>query len=342
MGKKGGSSQPQSAYTQSSVTQTNLPEYARPYYERLMERTEAESNQPYVTYPDARLAGFSDTQNQAIEGVKNLQPANLDPSKGMISGFDYNSGYQFGGDAYNPIFDTGSVQTGDPQFQSGIWNPIAASGYMNPYIGNVLSDQVGRMNQQFDRDQAARNAKAVQAGAFGGSRQGIAEEVAREAKNRGVSEIINKGLSDAYTTGAEIFQSDANRRLQAAGMTQQAQQQQEALRQGIGALNLQGATGLASIEQLGKGLDLQDLQAMLNVGGMERDLEQAGLDVGYSDFINQRDAERQNLAFLSGILRGIPVSPQSEVTMYTAQPNSSANLLGAGIAGLGLAKEALS
>ena len=45
--------------TQSTTYTSNLPEYARPYYERMMSRAEAESNQPYVRYRDDRLAGFA-------------------------------------------------------------------------------------------------------------------------------------------------------------------------------------------------------------------------------------------------------------------------------------------
>ena len=42
----GGSSAPQP--TEQRVTTTDLPEYARPYVERLLQRGEAESLQPYT------------------------------------------------------------------------------------------------------------------------------------------------------------------------------------------------------------------------------------------------------------------------------------------------------
>ena len=35
---------------------TELPEYARPYYENLMERTEAESLKDYTPYENQRIA----------------------------------------------------------------------------------------------------------------------------------------------------------------------------------------------------------------------------------------------------------------------------------------------
>ena len=63
--------------------------------------------------------------------------------------------------------------------------------------------------------------------------------------------------------------------------------------------------------------------------------EQAGLDIAYQDFIKQRDFPRENLTFLSSILRGVPVQPSTETTQLQ-QYNPVKDLLGTGIAGLGL------
>jgi hypothetical protein len=48
---------------------------------------------------------------------------------------------------------------------------------------------------------------------------------------------------------------------------------------------------------------------------------------------NQRDYERQNLQFLTGIMHGVPVTAQSETLGYEAPPNPVNQLLGLGIAG---------
>ena len=70
-GGGGGSPQP----TQQTVTQTNLPEYARPYFENLLQRGQAESYREYTPYQGQRIADFSpgDTVNvyvKVIEGEK--------------------------------------------------------------------------------------------------------------------------------------------------------------------------------------------------------------------------------------------------------------------------------
>mgnify|MGYP001022018806 FL=1 len=62
MGKGGGSPPPAPTKTESTVTQTNLPEYVQPFFENVLERTEAESLLPYQTFPGQRLAGFTPEQ----------------------------------------------------------------------------------------------------------------------------------------------------------------------------------------------------------------------------------------------------------------------------------------
>ena len=49
---KGRSSVP----AEQTVTQTNLPKYVRPYFERLLGRTEGVSNQEYQPYEGQRIA----------------------------------------------------------------------------------------------------------------------------------------------------------------------------------------------------------------------------------------------------------------------------------------------
>lgn len=47
--------------TATNVTQTNLPEYAKPYFENVMQRTQAWANKPYEAYPFQRSADLGMT-----------------------------------------------------------------------------------------------------------------------------------------------------------------------------------------------------------------------------------------------------------------------------------------
>lgn len=74
-GKGGGGAPPPASQT---VTQTSIPEYARPYVENMLGRSEALtdiSQNPYQTYGGQRIAGFNPVQEQAFADVQNRQTA---------------------------------------------------------------------------------------------------------------------------------------------------------------------------------------------------------------------------------------------------------------------------
>ena len=70
---KGGGSQP----TSQTVTNTNLPEYAKPYFENIMNRAQALSYDQYVPYQNERTAYFTPGQLQTQQEVMGMQ----DPSQ---------------------------------------------------------------------------------------------------------------------------------------------------------------------------------------------------------------------------------------------------------------------
>lgn len=101
--------------------------------------------------------------------------------------------------------------------------------------------------------------------------------------------------------------------------------------QGFGLQGLQianeSALGLGQLYGQQDKMTQDRFRALLASGQAQEDFAQRQLDQDYMDFTNQRDAERQNLQFLSSILRGVPISANSEVS--TTQPtNPLAGIMG--------------
>lgn len=63
--------------------------------------------------------------------------------------------------------------------------------------------------------------------------------------------------------------------------------------------------------------------------------DQSKLDLAYQDFINQRDAERQNLQFYNQILQGLPTGADTTVT-GSQYSNPLSQYLGIGLGTLGM------
>jgi len=80
--------------------------------------------------------------------------------------------------------------------------------YMSPYMQNVVDVQKQQAQLDFDRQQAGRDAAAVQAGAFGGSRQAVGDYLAQEGLARQMGDIQATGQQQAFEQASRMFGED--------------------------------------------------------------------------------------------------------------------------------------
>ena len=317
MGGKG----PKGPQVSKSYT-SSIPEFARPYYENIMARAETESNQPYIQYGSPRIAGFTGEQESAFQGISELArrgAPNVDTAAQMAYGAGQSA---MGATGFNPA----NVET------SG-WNEEAAQKYMNPYIGNVLNAAQRQATQRYQEQQGSRSAQAVQAKAFGGSRQALQDMMAEREMNEQLNRMNTEQLAQAYGQGAQMFTQDQARSLQAQMANQQALERAMGIRLQGSQQGLAAAQGLGQLGAMQQGLTMDRLAALEKSGATRQALSQAAMEQAYKDFVNQRDYERQNVNWLTGIMAGVPVGAQSEVLQYEGAPNPYSTALGLGLAG---------
>lgn len=353
--------------TQSQVTQTNLPEYARPYFENLMQRTEEVSQQPYQSYTGPRIAGFTQNQQTGANIVKDIAAKGAPDLETARSAFGGTQDVAQGLAGYQP----GTIQSQYQQqgyrptgYQSQTFGQGAADYYSSPYMQNVVERQQAAANRAYQEGQSARDAQAIRSGAFGGYRNAIEQGVAQRGLQNQLADIQASGSQAAYQQAQAQFNADQAARQQAAQLREQSRQygsglglqsaqyanqaQMEAaksteaarqaaagIQQAGGALGLQAGQAYGSLAGTEQTLGLQRAQAIQGIGQQEQALKQQELETAYTDFMNQRDFPRQQLQFYSSILRGVPVSATSNVSTYT-NPNPLNQAMGLGISGLGL------
>lgn len=252
----------------------------------------------------------------------------------------------------------------------------AAEYYMSPYAENVSDRLKRRAIEDDQRQQIYRDTEAVNASAYGGSRQAVRDYLAEEGMLNRLADIDATQAQAAYENAQMQFERDRQAYLQ-AGMSNQdaslraylanqgaymtAQQAAEQSRQfgsnldyqtqlaneqnrlasaGLDIDAAQAAAGAAATTgQLGTQYQsdwLARLQALAGVGSEQQRMDQLALDQGYTDFINQRDYPRQTINWLSSILHGVPVSPQSNVITYQPGPNPYSQLMGLGLGAAGI------
>jgi ribosomal protein L18 len=255
--------------------------------------------------PDARILVSASTLEAEVR-------AELAGKSG--AGYDAASSAAQGASTYTPQnVQSGSFLTGN------------ISGYMNPYVENVESRAIDAANRTLQQEKNAIAASAARAGAFGGSRQGIAEGVAASETARGIGDLSAKLRSDAFNQAAALQAADQNRALQAA------QANQAAGLQGA-ATNIAGATALGNLT--GAKLDAAQKEAALveNVGAQKQALAQAALDEAYARFLEKKNYPIEGLNLLLSATSATPYG-QSQTQTKTGMPQGNSFLTGLGAVG---------
>jgi hypothetical protein len=324
MGKDNGSGGQQPSTT--TIQQASLPEYAAPYFTDLLSRTASASTRGYTPYPGQRLAGLGgDTQagfGALRTNAQGSMPGEFGTATGALTGV-----------ANAPDL----AQQGQFSDLGSFTDPGVASQYMNPYITNVLDAQQDRLTQRFGEDQLRRNSDAVSAGAFSGTRRGIVDAIAQRELSQQRNELDASGMAQAYQSGAGVFDQERAGILANRGLNRDvfAGNQARALDQQAGRVS--AASGLLEQGQAGDDMRVARARNLAGIGGIYDERAQAGMDMGYQDFINQRGHERDQLDFYSGILHGVPTTPQQSTQSFAAPPSRTSQLLGLGVGGLSLA-----
>jgi hypothetical protein len=302
-GGGGGGSAP--ANTTSTTTQTTeLPEWARGYAKEALAKGQAltDVNQnPYQTYSNPRIAGFSPLQQQSMQGAANMQVA---PQIGQ--GTAAATGAGLGG------FDVAGQAT-----TQGFQNQMG--GYMNPYMNQILAPQLAEANRNYDIGATKQQSAATQAGAFGGSREAIMAAENERNRNTGLNQIYGQGLNTAFTNAQNQYNQNLQNQLAGYGMANQAA----------------GQLGQLGQQQYQQNMGINTLQNQY--GGQQQALQQQGLSQAYQDFINQQNYPYKQLGFMSDLIRGLPLGQQSTASVYTPPPSTAQNIssLGLGAYGIG-------
>lgn len=271
---------PPPAVTGTTSAIQGVPNWYQDYQKALLKYTASALPTAPTLYGGNRLADLSNPAVAAqVQGSFSPQEQQ---AFGEISGMQGN---------WQP-----GVQTGMDLTTGAGANPTynTVGQYMSPYISNV-NDALAA--------QAARNLKEnllpqisdtfVGAGQMQGTRQG---------------EFTSRALRDSQTALLEQQAQNLNQGYQGALTAAQADAQR-ALTAGQQAANLAGQA---------QGYGLTDAAALAGIGQQVSSKAQAGADIGYQNFVEQRDWPLRNIGALTAVLSG--TQPQYATTAYQTQP----------------------
>ena len=298
--------------TATTTTFPVLPEYAKqPTAD--MAATLGQLIQQPLQVPQQQVAGFSPTQtgamNLAMQGIGAYQPF-LDAAQASQAAA------------------LGTTGAGVQALGQMDFDPARAQAFMDPYQQNVTQEALKEIDRQAAMASNQLAGKAVQAGAFGGSRFGLQQsELARNAQDLR-SRRIFEDLSRNYQQ-AQAAASAANTQ-----RMQQAQQfgQLGKATSGIGSV-------MAGLGAQTQALGQQDVGQLMGIGGMQQQLGQRMFDTQTANLAAMQNAPYQRLSAGAGIMgQLLPGGAGSQVVAPLAQTNpyaQAAGLLATGAGGLG-------
>ena len=128
---------------------------------------------------------------------------------GEFSAFDPTRYTGFQQSQFDPYSKFRMANYNEYQFQQpDMFTGESVGQYMSPYMQNVVDVQKQQAQLDFDRMQAGREAAAVKAGAFGGSRQAVGDYLAQEGLARQMGDIQATGQQQAFEQAARMFGED--------------------------------------------------------------------------------------------------------------------------------------
>ena len=234
----------------------------------LMDIARSAAEKPlYANVPDVRVAGLSSLEQQGIG-------------------------------------QAGTTGVGAPTTQAGIGSVLQAqagpniSQFYNPYQSYVLDE----INRQASMAQNQLSAQAVQAGAFGGGREGVQRAEQERARLGAVGQAQQQGFQTAL--GA-------------------AQNQQQ--------IGLQAGQQLGQLGVQQQAMSQADINQLMASGGLQRQLTQQALDAERQSALQKATEPLQRVEFLSNVYAAGPKST-SGITAATAPSTSPlAQSLGTGL-----------
>lgn len=246
-------------------------------------------------------------------GLPDYQIAGMDPLRSSAIGL----GEQLSG-SYQPFIQGAKEQ--DLAAQQALTSGLGflqpsqenIDKFMNPYQQSVIDNTMTQLDRQADIARQGDAAKAIQAGAFGGSREGIQ----RAERDRGLQQVkadtLSKLLSSNY------------------GQAQKASQEAGRLSGGIGQAfgTLAGTT--SDIGRLQQALGQADVSQLSQLGAMRQAQQQAGLDASRQNQMQSAQEPYTRLQIGQNLLQGMPSASIPSTFTQATTPSANPFLQGIG------------
>jgi hypothetical protein len=277
----------------------------------------------------ATTAGFSPLQQQSFNTAANMQmPGQYNQATGLNNAAAMGN---LGSTGQANMYGQMGAMAGN-SYGMNAQNPGAVASYMNPYLQSTLTPSLNLLNQQYGMQQASNQGAATQAGAFGGSRGQLQNQLNQQNQLLATNQLTSNAYNQAYNTANTNMQQAATLGMQGAA-------------QGLAGVNAQQA-GYNNAGTAGNNLaniGTQQLAAQQGIAGLQnaygsqqQQQQQNVLNAGAQNYATMQAYPIQQLQQLEGLYTGAPTNTTTQ--NYQAAPSTLSQVAGLGMAGYGLSQ----
>lgn len=289
-------------------------------------KSKSTSTQALTPNNDALLGNITRATSLADTPVTPYGGAPLDLSQpmGAAEGLLSFSAPNIGASSYSPtLMNRGDIRN----VSTAAATQGELANYYNPYETQVVNGFLGDNERQRTMAINDGQARAMAAGAYGGSRHGVADSLTNGEYARTGANFASGLRAQGFNTALGAVQGDQNRRLAAdttnsgfdfgvasgnAGFQNQAGQFNAQQAQQAAMANQQAAIQSAGVQAQGAGLLGQ--------------FQQAAYDTPYAEFVRQQNDPKLNQQLLNqsyGLLYNGPLTSQKSSQWQITPPNVS-------------------
>ena len=261
----------------SPTATTSVTTPFMPMYQDVYSRARQFADQPFTPYdPNKRVAPLTAPQQQAQQMAQRFAAGDV------------------GGEAIRQAMTSAQNVAG---FKPQSLLDINLQQYMNPYTQNVSDLAMQDLQRANMINQQANAQRAAQAGAFGGSRQGVLEA----ETNRNYFDTAARtaaGLrSQAFESAMGLAGTDITNALRGA------------------ALQGEGAQLLANLGLTQRATGLENIDVLNKMGEQQRAIDQSKRTAAYEEFARKMGYPKEQLSYLTSVLSTMPnVTTQTATT----------------------------
>ena len=270
-----GSPPPPPPVTTTSVQTSEIPEELRPYVREVLSEAQdiykTRKEEGYVPYTGEEISPFSPEQERAY----------------ALTAEQVGQAQRYATPAAAFATMAGIAPSGQE-----------IASYIDPFTQQVIDIQEREARRASDILKQEQDLKAVQSGAFGGSRQAIVEAERGRNLAEQIGDLRAKGLSAAYGQALKQAQAQRQRQLGASSML----------------------TGLAQVAPAATAEEIARLEA---VGAARRGQAQAGLDIAKGQFLEEKTFPEATLAQYSQFIQPTQEALRSAGTRTDTGPGQA-------------------